>query len=57
VSYRQLCKSTQNAETELFSKKVVFRWLCPIEKQSVTNALSANSLRFAQIYFFAMCLF
>jgi hypothetical protein len=36
---------------------VVFRWLCPIEKQSVTNALSANSLRFAQIYFFAMCLF
>ena len=34
-----------------------FRWLCPIEKQSVTNALSANSLRFAQIYFFAMCLF
>ena len=36
---------------------MVFRWLCPIEKQSVTNALSANSLRFAQIYFFAMCLF
>ena len=34
-----------------------FRWLCPIEKQSVTNALPANSLRFAQIYFFAMCLF
>ena len=28
-----------------------------IEKQSVTNAVSANSLRFAQIYFFAMCLF
>ena len=27
------------------------------EKQSVTNALSANSLRFAQIYFFAMCLY
>ena len=37
--------------------EVVFRWLCPIEKQSVTNALSANSLRSAQIYFFAMCLF
>ena len=36
---------------------MVFRWLCPIEKQSVTNAVSANSLRFAQIYFFAMCLF
>ena len=38
-------------------KKRKFRWLCPIEKQSVTNTLSANSLRFAQIYFFAMCLF
>lgn|GEM_PF-5665452 len=40
-----------------FGFEVVFRWLCPIEKQSVTNALSANSLRFTQIYFFAMCLF
>uniref|UniRef100_UPI003FD833C3 hypothetical protein n=1 Tax=Alistipes putredinis TaxID=28117 RepID=UPI003FD833C3 len=36
---------------------LAFRWLCSIEKQSVTNAVSANSLRFAQIYFFAMCLF
>ena len=36
---------------------MVFRWLCAIEKQSVTNALSANSLRFAQICLFAMCLF
>jgi hypothetical protein len=36
---------------------VAFRWLCSIEKQSVTNAVSANSLRFAQICFFAMCLF
>jgi hypothetical protein len=36
---------------------LAFRWLCPIEKQSVTNAVSANSLRFAQIFFFAMCLF
>ncbi|WP_304401531.1 hypothetical protein, partial [uncultured Alistipes sp.] len=36
---------------------VAFRWLCPIEKQSVTNALSANSLRFAQICNSAMCLF
>ena len=43
--------------TNTFGFEVVFRWLCPIEKQSVTNALSANSLRFAQIYFFAMCLF
>ena len=40
----------------LFGFKGVFRWLCHKEKQSVTNALSANSLRFAQIYFFAKCL-
>ncbi|MDU7569327.1 MAG: hypothetical protein E7K36_12620, partial [Bacteroides sp.] len=32
-------------------------WLCTIEKQSVTNAISANSLRFAQICKSAMCLF
>ncbi len=36
---------------------LAFRWLYSIEKQSVTNAVSVNSLRFAQIYFFAMCLF
>ena len=49
--------SKENSVAALFGFEVVFRWLCPIEKQSVTNTLSANSLRFAQIYFFAMCLF
>jgi len=43
--------------TELLHR-LASRWYfvgsAPIEKQSVTNALSANSLRFAQIYFFAM---
>ena len=46
--------------TELLHR-LASRWYfvgsAPIEKQSVTNALSANSLRFAQIYFFAMGLF
>ncbi len=38
----------------IFGFEVVFdlHTYSPIEKQSVTNALPANSLRFAQIYFF-----
>lgn len=36
---------------------MVFFGFLPKEKYSVTNAVPVHSLRFSQIYYFAMCLF